>query len=549
MIPIQDDLIRLASEGRLIPFLGAGFSASLGLPSWESMLRDVCELTEGAASFDEILESTNGDLLQVAEYLFLRHDKQIGPIRHLIERKFSGTEYNTLLSGPHVELVNLGAGQIYTTNYDDIVEQTYRGLHLSVTPVILPKDVALANSKKTQVIKYHGDLAHEKTLILTESAYYKRLDFESPMDLKFRSDLLGKSVLFMGYSFRDVNIRIIWFKLMDMMRDIPEADRRPSYIVRFEPNGPLEELYEAVGLKTIVLNPSAKELTGEERTALLGEFLLSLNINADAVRGKGEELSVGPFVSQALLDSALERHETYRQHASRLRIRRFPVFGTTDDVLTARLLSATVPSSLRAGWQECVVKLLPHMLATPALANALLRIENSSAVAQYVVGTLAQNADAQAREAKEILLAAPLDWERIWAATLRYSDVDDILTLFAEEITYQATKGADEDVAYLADLTARIGAGQLKFDVPEGVERTVEEVREFADRLVAAASDIYPSIRDLDLSERAPRVQNVLAEVRRREADFKPVNIDKHKLHDGLDVGSVVHRYMQRVAP
>ena len=62
------------------------------------------------------------------------------------------------------------------------------------------------------------------------------------MDLKIRADLLGRSVLFMGYSFRDINIRVIWFKLMEMMKDIPEEDRQPSYLVRLEPNPVLEVL-------------------------------------------------------------------------------------------------------------------------------------------------------------------------------------------------------------------------------------------------------------------------------------------------------------------
>src|SRR5205085_5246238 len=139
------------------------------------------------------------------------------------------------------------------TNVDYLVETTFRELRLPYDTVALPKQVALARDQKTQIVKYHGDLRHEATLVLTESSYYSRLDFESPMDLKFRSDLLGRSVLFMGYSFSDINIRIIWFKLMEMMRDVPEADRPSSCIVRFERNPVLEELYQGVGIKTLCL--------------------------------------------------------------------------------------------------------------------------------------------------------------------------------------------------------------------------------------------------------------------------------------------------------
>ena len=122
-------------------------------------------------------------------------------------------------STPHVELINLNPQQIYTTNYDEVIEQTYRRLEHPYSFVALPKHIAGSNKGKTQVVKYHGDLRYDQSLVLTESSYYNRLEFESPMDLKFRSDLLGQSVLFIGYSFRDINIRIIWFKLMEMMRD------------------------------------------------------------------------------------------------------------------------------------------------------------------------------------------------------------------------------------------------------------------------------------------------------------------------------------------
>ena len=125
-------------------------------------------------------------------------------MRHVIEKSLATTA-DPVSSPAHVELVNLGASQIYTTNYDDLIELTFRSLNIPANVIALPKDVAMADSEKTQIVKYHGDLRHEGTLVLTESAYYKRLDFESPMDLKFRSDILGRSVLFMGYSFRDIN--------------------------------------------------------------------------------------------------------------------------------------------------------------------------------------------------------------------------------------------------------------------------------------------------------------------------------------------------------
>lgn len=516
----------LAAERRLIPFLGAGFSSSLGLPSWEDMLRDVCRGVESALPFDELLAATNNDLLQVAEYLYLKHDRQIGPIRHQIEKSFSASPTKPVLSGAHVELVNLGAGQIYTTNYDDIIELTYRSLGLPVNSVILPKDVALADTDRTQVVKYHGDLAHERTLVLTESAYYKRLDFESPMDLKFRSDLLGKSVLFMGYSFRDINIRIIWFKLMDMMRDIPEADRRPSYIVRLDPNPALEELYAAVGLKTIVLNPDGGQLTSAERASLVGQFLFQLSSRAStrALKGGGDPRAV--FVSQTALDHGarlVEQFGSYGPHS-----RRFGSVMDAHDPIVSRLFTGTVPAPLESAWENCVTDLLPFAEMDSIAISLIERLRPSDKLTQFVVEILQSSGNEESRPAKVELLGHAEIWEKIWAFDIEREQAEDILRLFRQEILYQAGKGADEDIAYLAELAKRVELGLLAQDERQPKQgKELKALRQRATELLAAASQIYPSIATLAPTRAAPpQVQAVLAEVQAREENFEPMEVD-----------------------
>jgi hypothetical protein len=271
---IPEQLIDMLKQRRVIPFIGAGFSTSLGLPLWEDLLKKIpAEITD-CMTYEDIKNYCN-DPLQIAEYYLIECDKNIGPLRHSISHALH-VNINPIMSGAHVELVNLGTPQIYTTNFDELLETAFRNLHQSAEVISLPKDVATSFGTKTQIIKYHGDLRYEPTLVLTESSYYSRLDFESPMDLKFRSDLLGRSVLFMGYSFRDINIRVIWFKLMKMMKDIPTSDRPSSYIVRFGPNPILEVLYDDVGIKTIVLDPKHEAKTPESQNELFNEFMFEL---------------------------------------------------------------------------------------------------------------------------------------------------------------------------------------------------------------------------------------------------------------------------------
>jgi hypothetical protein len=299
----------MVSERRLIPFLGAGFSASHDLPDWDALLQRVAkdlriDATDPKMSYEELRRLGDGDFLRMAEYLYLRAGSAIGPLRYSMTNALH-TDTDPLSSTPHVELVNLGCPQVYTTNFDELIESIYWTLEQPVEVVSLLRDVAKVDPTQTQVVKYHGDLRHDATLVVTESQYWKRLDFESPMDLKFRSDLLGRSVMFIGYSFRDINIRVIWFKLMQMMRDVPVQDRLPSYMIRFEPNPVLEALYEDVGLHTIALDPEGKAETSQDRTALLSEFLYTL-----ASEASPNGMIPGSDTRMFTSDVLLERVET-----------------------------------------------------------------------------------------------------------------------------------------------------------------------------------------------------------------------------------------------
>ena len=63
-------LVQLIAEQRVIPFIGAGFSAALELPQWEALLRELTEeIQRGSApdetvSYEEVRDACNNDYLQ-----------------------------------------------------------------------------------------------------------------------------------------------------------------------------------------------------------------------------------------------------------------------------------------------------------------------------------------------------------------------------------------------------------------------------------------------------------------------------------------------------
>jgi hypothetical protein len=111
-------------------------------------------------------------------------------------------------------------------------------------------------------------------MVFTESSYFERLSFESPLDVKLRSDSLGKSLLFIGYSLTDINIRYLLFRLQKQWEMEPKKHLRPkSYIFLGRPNPVHEEVLRNRGIEPIVA-------TGTDPALALSEFLSALKVNA-----------------------------------------------------------------------------------------------------------------------------------------------------------------------------------------------------------------------------------------------------------------------------
>lgn len=80
-----------------------------------------------------------------------------------------------------------------------------------------------------------------ESIVLTESQYFKRMDYQSFMDIQLQADLLKYTVLFLGYSLADINIK----QLLYLSRKRWENTKleNPSYIYTATPNYVQEEVF------------------------------------------------------------------------------------------------------------------------------------------------------------------------------------------------------------------------------------------------------------------------------------------------------------------
>ena len=152
-----------------------------------------------------------------------------------MDRLFNPTDAAIKDSRSHRALVNMGLPIIYTTNYDRIIERAFELNGVPSHTISSIDDIAMAPAKATQIVKFHGTFDNDASLVLTESSYFDRLEFESALDIKLRADMLGKCLLFIGYSLSDINIRYMLYKLHKLRNRIRrDADSIPSaYLLTF----------------------------------------------------------------------------------------------------------------------------------------------------------------------------------------------------------------------------------------------------------------------------------------------------------------------------
>ena len=243
----MDQLAQAYRSKRLILFVGAGVSMNLGLPSWRQLVDHMAR----ELGFDPDIYRTFGSDLTLAE--FYRVTKgQIGPLRSWMDREWHPSSTDISKSRVHELIAKADFDLIYTTNYDRWLERALDHYGKAYSKIACVGDLSLIAKDKTQVVKFHGDFDDDTSIVLDETSYFERLEFETPLDIKFRSDVLGRSVLFIGYSLSDINIRYLFYRLANLWKKSSRGVLQPmSFIFSARPNAVQEAVLAQWNIKMI----------------------------------------------------------------------------------------------------------------------------------------------------------------------------------------------------------------------------------------------------------------------------------------------------------
>lgn len=274
---VPTELRRLYRQGRVVPFIGAGASMSLSWqlrdgsssrgPSWDEMVDEACH--QLGYKDPELLRYRGTDL-QILEF-FEQKKGNFAPLTNWLVRRLEVPDSALTASRVHSAIAELQVStKFYTTNYDDLIERSLRLAGREVKVVASERDMGWGD-KMVEVIKFHGDFDNPGEMVFSEGHYYKRLRLDRPLDLKLRSDLLNRAALFVGYSFKDLNIGFLFDQLNEMLKSLPLSDSgKRAYIVV---NNPSDFEYVLFKKRNIEIIPTY----GADRTTSLAEVLEEIN--------------------------------------------------------------------------------------------------------------------------------------------------------------------------------------------------------------------------------------------------------------------------------
>jgi len=270
------------SGGRIIPFLGAGANlVDRGDQVWERglpFLPSGSELAGHLATRGRYPRHEELDLLRVSQYVDAARgeDELYLYLREVFDLEYSPTSLHRLLARAARTLGEAGMPQmlLVTTNYDDLVERalTEEGLEFDVVwyeakqnaeargrfvhrtpggkPTVIPRPNKYTGLpivfERPAILKLHGCLDRESagddSYVITEDSYIDYLsggDVGALIPIALQQRLTSNSLLFLGYSLSDWNLRVILNRIWGARKL-----NAKSWAVQREPRDPDESKIE-----------------------------------------------------------------------------------------------------------------------------------------------------------------------------------------------------------------------------------------------------------------------------------------------------------------
>lgn len=234
-----------AHQNRLVAFVGAGASCDAGVPLWNGLVGRMANVLpqEIQAKYDklQLAQLVKETCDEKAYYSSLR--------KHLLQNV-------TCPNAIHDAILELEPNCVITTNYDTLLEEA--ALRKNQQFWVVSKDSDLPqNHGERLLVKMHGDLENEN-IVLTENDYY---DYSRnfPLIRSFVvSQFASKVVVFIGFSFSDINLRYI---LREVQSELGSKMQKAFLLTQETPSSVEMNNFKERGVNVLSITPaSAQEI-------------------------------------------------------------------------------------------------------------------------------------------------------------------------------------------------------------------------------------------------------------------------------------------------
>lgn len=254
-ITLPGDLLDSFRTNRVHLFVGSGVSAACGLLGWNGLIdemKTIISREDNRFPKSELVDFlASADHLDIAEHF----RNTVGEHRYysILRQKY---RLNVKLSSLHNALSKLPIKTIFTTNYDKLLEASYRKqTKMDPSVIVDPRQLGYIDETEFRIIKLHGDIDYPSTIVLTRQDYASYGARHEGFVRELHRSINNFTMLFVGFGLRDSNFRRIY----DDARTLYDSGHRHAYAIMPGTNAVDRAIWDTNGLKILSV-PSYKQV-------------------------------------------------------------------------------------------------------------------------------------------------------------------------------------------------------------------------------------------------------------------------------------------------
>ena len=261
---IREALWQRSKHGSARVIVGAGFSlnaepiapTSRTFPLWRDLAAKILEGLPG------------GDIsnpLHLAQAYARQHG--VAGLRTLIESEVPDVDYRP--GDIHRQLLSLPWVDVFTTNYDTLLERTMEGNpDASYHPIYSPREVAGKFTRR--LVKLHGTVGLPEPLVATLDDYNNYAETHPPFETLMRQALAESTFVLIGFKGDDPNFEAFW----NWVRRCFGPNKPAVFWCGLDLDANRRLLLESQDITPLDLSSVVGNVPREERHALANRWLL-----------------------------------------------------------------------------------------------------------------------------------------------------------------------------------------------------------------------------------------------------------------------------------